>query len=72
MTSDLTHQQRLEAAFWMVGNMDTPENKKAWWDDFGPYWNDFFDNPHSREQAQRVSDKISKLQHTDIRGDIDG
>ena len=27
----LTFEQRLKAAVWMVGNMDTHEDKAAWW-----------------------------------------
>lgn len=35
---DLNFEQRLLAAVWMVGNMDTPEDKAAWWATFRSTW----------------------------------
>lgn len=36
--TDLSYQQRLMAAVWMMGNRDTPEDSTAWIHDFKEVW----------------------------------
>jgi hypothetical protein len=45
----------LEAAVWMVGNNDTPEDKARWWKNFGHIWKSC-----ARKEVQKKADKISK------------
>lgn len=50
----LTLEQRLKAAVWMVGNMDTPEDKAAWWEDFGELWNEVAADPDVQKYADEM------------------
>lgn len=53
--SDLTYQQKLVAAVWMVGNMDTDEDKRQWWHNFGELWQHIADNePEAQAYADRM------------------
>lgn len=62
--SDLTHEEMLEAAFYMVGNLDTKEDKDAWWKQFGDYWDKTFQVDNGKngkaERAQKNSDILWK------------
>lgn len=47
----------LLAAVWMVGNMDTDEDKRAWWRTFGLTW-ERVAHEHG-EHAQEVADRMA-------------
>lgn len=49
--------RRLRAAVWMVGNMDTDEDKRAWWRTFDPVWKEVAE--HHGVQAQADADIMS-------------
>jgi hypothetical protein len=48
--------QRLKAAVWMVGNMDTPDDKAAWWLTFGDLFKEIAADP----QAQKYADAMTQ------------
>lgn len=59
MSRKIKHEEMLEAAFWMVGNMDTDEDKAAWWKQFNSYWEEtFLSNNGKAERAQKTSDLL--------------
>jgi hypothetical protein len=43
--------RRLRAAVWMVGNMDTDQDKAAWWSTFDAVWKDVAQNHGVQAQA---------------------
>ena len=45
--------ERLKAAVWMVGNMDTPQDKAAWWATFDPLWKEVAQDPRVQDYADR-------------------
>lgn len=45
--------ERLKAAVWMVGNMDTPQDKAAWWATFEPLWREVAQDPRVQDYADR-------------------
>lgn len=49
--------RRLRAAVWMVGNMDTDQDRAAWWSTFDPVWKEVAEN-HG-VQAQADADAMS-------------
>jgi hypothetical protein len=51
ITQELDFTKRLMAAVWMVGNMDTEQDKAAWWANFEPLWNEVAQDPHVQEYA---------------------
>lgn len=57
----LTFEQRLKAAVWMVGNMDTDEDKAAWWRDYGDLFKEVSGDPdvqrYADEMAHRSADR---------------
>jgi hypothetical protein len=53
---DIEFVNKLMAAVWMVGNMDTEQDKAAWWRTFGSVWQEVADN-HG-ELAQAVADQL--------------
>lgn len=38
MEKQMDEIRQLRAAVWMVGNMDTDQDKAAWWSTFGTLW----------------------------------
>jgi hypothetical protein len=52
--TDLTPEQRLKAAVWMVGNNDTPEDKRAWWASFGRVWDEVATDPDVQNYANAM------------------
>jgi hypothetical protein len=46
--------ERLMAAVWMVGNMDTEHDKRAWWATFDPLWKEVAQEPRVQEWADRA------------------
>lgn len=51
---ELTFEQQLMAAVWMVGNMDTEIDKKQWWHDFDSVWKKVSENPDVQEYANII------------------
>lgn len=51
--------RQLRAAVWMVGNMDTDEDKAAWWRTFDPVWKEVAE--HYGVQAQADADTMSTV-----------
>lgn len=49
--------ERLKAAVWMVGNMDTEQDKAAWWATFGPLWEEIGQDPRVQDWADREAAK---------------
>jgi hypothetical protein len=47
--------ERLMAAVWMVGNMDTDHDKCAWWATFDPLWKEVAQEPRVQEWADRAA-----------------
>jgi hypothetical protein len=47
--------ERLMAAVWMVGNMDTDHDKRAWWATFDPLWKEVAQEPRVQEWADRAA-----------------
>jgi hypothetical protein len=47
--------ERLMAAVWMVGNMDTEHDKRAWWATFDPLWEEVAQEPRVQEWADRAA-----------------
>jgi hypothetical protein len=47
--------ERLMAAVWMVGNMDTEHDKRAWWATFDPLWKEVAQEPRVQEWADRAA-----------------
>lgn len=47
---------KLMAAVWMVGNMDTQQDRAAWWRTFGAVWQEVAD--HHGDKAQAVADQL--------------
>jgi hypothetical protein len=51
----MTERQKLIAAVWMVGNIDTDEDRRSWWNTFGPLWQSISDN---EPEAQIWADQM--------------
>lgn len=43
--------RRLRAAVWMVGNMDTDQDRAAWWNTFDAVWQEVAANHGAEAQA---------------------
>ncbi len=56
MEKEVDEIRQLRAAVWMVGNMDTDQDKAAWWRTFGALWNQVA-QAHG-EQAQQDADAM--------------
>lgn len=56
---ELTLEQRLKAAVWMVGNNDTAEDKRAWWASFGRLWDEVSTDPNVQNYANAMFGKDS-------------
>lgn len=59
MNKKLTSVEMLESAVWMVGNMDTPEDKAAWWKEFREFYDEYF-NHENAERAQMNFDILCR------------
>jgi len=49
--------ERLMAAVWMVGNMDTAHDKAAWWADYRAVWDEVAKEPRVQAWADRESER---------------
>lgn len=58
--SELTLEQRLKAAVWMVGNMDTLEDKAAWWRTFEAVWQEVARDPNVQSCADAMADAADR------------
>lgn len=54
--TELTLEQKLKAAVWMIGNIETPEDKAAWWQTYGDLWNEV---AADGENTQAVANSMS-------------
>ena len=52
-----TLEQCLMAAVFMVGNMDTEEDKARWWKSYGKLWQIVASTPNVQEWANTVADE---------------
>lgn len=46
------------AAFWMIGNMDTKEDCAQWWGDHGETWNEMFKDTETTHKAQQIANEM--------------
>lgn len=53
--------ERLQTAAWMVGNMDTPEDKAALWAIFRPLFDEVAQDPMAQDHADREFKRQHRL-----------
>jgi hypothetical protein len=64
--TDLSLVDRLKAAVFMVGNMDTPEDKAAWWATFGPLWEEVAaEGPEVQRYADTMAQQLKQPEEAD-------
>lgn len=62
----LTFEQRLKAAVYMAGNLDTEQDKDAWWRDFRALHMEVSADPDVQRYADEMAHRAADAEDLDI------
>jgi hypothetical protein len=57
---------RLKAAVWLVGNMDTEEDRARWWVLFGELWREVSSDPKMPQYVEAVQWKTARAEQEGV------